>query len=181
MYHETHIGFVNSHPKGNRGDNNLHIIPRKRFLVAQCVLLRGSRWRGNTRTALQATHEVRCADAITRPRHQAFDTTTRSGGNRLDLQTRRRLRAQRVSNGVFRRLLERRGDLQQPVPVRAGSRQPTGLQAEHRPDLPQAHLDAVRPGIALYGLYPSSAVARHTRVERGASRDTAERVRATIA
>jgi alanine racemase len=29
-------------------------------------------------------------------------------------------------------------------------------------DLPQAHLDAVRPGIALYGLYPSSAVARHT-------------------
>ncbi len=29
-------------------------------------------------------------------------------------------------------------------------------------DLPQAHLDAVRPGIALYGLYPSRAVARHT-------------------
>ncbi len=29
-------------------------------------------------------------------------------------------------------------------------------------DLPQSHLDAVRPGIALYGLYPSRAVARHT-------------------
>jgi alanine racemase len=28
-------------------------------------------------------------------------------------------------------------------------------------DLPQAHLDAVRPGIALYGLYPSRAVNHH--------------------
>lgn len=28
-------------------------------------------------------------------------------------------------------------------------------------DLPQAHLDAVRPGIAIYGLYPSRAVDRH--------------------